>query len=290
MAEIQKTLAGVRLAMEAGETFTKGDLNEILGGDVEVVQVAKAEGEDEAHPLQTPLLELYTKMFAEDGTIRKGVTSENAQAAFEATYQKMATEFDGAIDAAVEATAIELGKGGAVTFGKSGRKPVTGKDTAGDGDDDAGHEDMDKMLKGSPAGRAILKQLTDLGAEVRLLRGERDTNVFAKKAEEIGEPASFAADLMKIHQIDPKLADSIGKRLGAKNQLITKARAWGTELGEGGQSEAGDTAIEKMNALAREKVSKSDGKLTLAKAFTQVCTEQPELYAQYGEEQRAARR
>lgn len=293
LAEVQKSIAGVRAAMEQGDTFTKADLNAILGGDVEVTQIGKSgtEPTEEVHPLQPVFLELFKSLFAEDGTIRKGVTAQTAQEAFEGAYQKAANDFDGGIDAAVEATAIELGKSGQVNFGKRVNKAaVTGKDVDGDGADDEGHEDMDKMLKGSPAGRVILKTLKDLGEEVALLRGERDTAVFTKEAEEIGEGAGFATELRKIAAIDPKLAESIKKRLGAKNQLISKARAWGTELGEGGGSDAGDTAIEKMNALAKDKVSKSNGTLTFQKAFTQVCSEQPELYAQYSDEQRAARR
>ena len=34
--EVKKQLAGVRAAIEAGETFTKADLNEMLGGEIEV--------------------------------------------------------------------------------------------------------------------------------------------------------------------------------------------------------------------------------------------------------------
>lgn len=295
LAEIEKTLAGVRAAMELGETFTKSDLNDILGGDVEVTQIGKQggeeSGEDMEHPLQAPMLDLFGKIFNEDGTIRKGVTAQSAQSLFEETYQKMANEFDGAIDATVEAATIELGKGNRVQFGKrvgKGKGPVTGADNDGDSDDDAGHEDMDKMLKGSVAGRVLLKKMADLSSEVSLLRSERDTAVFTKQAAEIGEPAGFAVDLAKLHAIDPKLADSIKKRLGAKNQLLQKAQVWGAELGEGGEGgDAGDSAMAQMTTMAKEKASKSNGTLTFAKAFSQVCTEQPELYAKHREETRA---
>ena len=290
--EVQKQLAGVRAAIEAGETFTKADLNEMLGGEIEITPVPEpvvkgTEPVDETHPLQPVFMDLYKALIDETGAIRKGVTGPRMQELFEAAYQKGAGEFDTAIDTTVEATAIELGKGNKLIFGKSGGK---GKDkpapASGNGDEDG--DDMAKMLKGVPGGAIILKTLTDLQSQVTLLKGERDVTVFTKQAADIGEPATFAADLQKLHHFDPALAASISKRLGAKNALLVKSQVWGAELGADGQGTGdGSTALEKMNALAKERVSKSAGKLTLAKAFTQVCGEQPDLYQEYENDRRS---
>jgi hypothetical protein len=291
-AAVKKTLAGVRLAMEAGETFSKAELNELLGGaEVEVTQVEDVtKGDDiseEDHPMGPIMLDLFKSLFADDGTIRKGVTMQTAQQAFEKAYQASADVFDVAINAAVEATAIELGATQPATIGKGKKKPVTGED------EDC--EDMEKaftkLLKGSPAGLSLLKKMADLETTVQTLQSERDTTVFAKQAADIGEPAAFGADLAKLHKLDPELAKVIQKKLGVKNELIAKSAAWGQELGSaGGNGGEGGTAYEQLNSAAREKVSKSDGKLTLAKAFTMICGEQPELYQRYQDEQRAARR
>jgi|HubBroStandDraft_4_1064222.scaffolds.fasta_scaffold39288_3 hypothetical protein len=279
---VSKQIAGVREAINAGETFSKADLNEILGGEVEVteVPVAKTATETEdSHPLQPFMIELFKALVDETGTIRKGVNPTRMQELFEATYQKMAADYDGAIDAAVEATAIELGKGQRLQFGKSRPAPVV----------DEGNQTMSQLLKGVKGGDVILKTLSDLTAEVKLLKGERDTAVFTKQAEEIGEGAGFATDLQKLHALDPALATSISKRLGAKNAVLAKSAVWGAELGDGGGQGDGTTAIEKLNAEAREITKSSGGKVSFYKAFAQVCETNPDLYAEYQDEQRRRR-
>lgn len=287
-AEIQKKLAGVRAAMDQGEHFSKSDLQDILGGDVEVTPlnpIEKGEGADDDHPLAPIFLDFYKTLVDDKGVIRKGQDPAAMQEAFEKAYQAAADIFDTGLNAAVEAAAIEFTSAGvSLAKHKKNGKPVTGEDVE--------DEDMEKMLKGTVAGRAILKQLKDLGDTVQSLQAERDLSVFTKQASDIGEGAAFAPELAKLHKLDPKLAASIAKRLQTKNELISKSRAWGEELGDGGLTNGGDGAgaIEKMNTLAREKVTKSEGKMTFAKAFTQVCAEQPELYSQYQKEQREMRR
>jgi len=287
LADLKKSIAGVRAAMEGGETFSKSDLNEILGGEVEVTElpasvVTKGNATDDDHPVGPVLMGLFNDLYAD--RIQKGASVDGEKAAFEKAYQDLADIFDVAIDAACQATAIEFGKGSQVNFGKK-KKAVP---AAEDCDDDV----MEKMLKGSPAGMALLKKMSDLTSEVSLLRGERDTAVFTKQALDIGEGASFATDLAKLNGLDPALAASITKRLSGKNALLKQNAIWGQELGDGGQGNGGDgaSALEKMNTLAREVVSKSAGKTTFHKAFAEVCSQQPELYAQYQDERSAAKR
>lgn len=285
-AEVQKQIAGVREAMNQGEIFTKSDLNEILGGEVEVTEMPVGESapvaSEDTHPLQPFMIELFKALVDKTGTVRKGVNPTRMQELFEETYQKMAADYDDAIDAAVEATAIELGNGPRLTFGKT--KPAAVVDN-GDGT-------MAGLLKGVKGGDVIMKALTDLTAEVKLLKGERDQAVFTKQATDIGEGKGFASDLQKLHALDPALAASISKRLGAKNTLLQKSQVWGAELGDGSGLGDGTSAIEKLNAAAKELVSKStDGKMTFQKAFTTVCGSNPDLYNEYqDEQQRRARR
>jgi hypothetical protein len=290
LEEVTKQIAGVRAAMEAGETFTKADLNSLLGGEVEVTElpIETAAEDEQVHPAAPPLMELFKSLFADDGTIRKGQNMQTAQEAFEKAYQAVARTYDAgidaAVDAAVEATAIELG-----VISKSG----TGKKAPVDPEEEI--EDMEKslerLLKGTPGGVALLAKMAQLSTTVDTLRAERDTSVFAKQAADIGEPSAFGTELAKLHKLDPELAKTISKKLQVKNTLLAKSQAWGAELGEGGsQGGEGASAIEQMNQMAKEKVTKGEGKLTFAKAFTAVCQEQPDLYQRYQDEQRAARR
>lgn len=282
-AEIKKTFDSVRAAMAEGDVFTKSDLNALLSGaDVEVdetIPVAKAGGtvEDEPHPVAPIMMELYKGLF-DNGQIKKGLDAGTAQSLFEKAYQDVADMFDVGVNAAVEATAIEFG----------GTQPVAKKKPKPDCEDE---DDMEKMLKGSPLGVAILKTLTTLGEKVSQLSSERDNAVFTKKAQEVGEPASMATAFAKLHALDPELADTITKALGRKNELLRKSSVWGEEIGAGGGGEAGGGAGDQINAKARDMVSKAaPGTLTFQKAYVQVCQTEPQLYAQCQEEQRQARR
>ncbi len=289
LAGIVVKLDGVRAAVTSGETVTKSDLQDILG-EVEIVAktTETPAAEDMAHPMQGPTLELFKSIFDESGAIKKGMTVARGQELFEKFYETIAKEFDAGLEAAVEETALQLGGGSAVDFGKKGK----GKPADGDGDED--DETMTKFLKSAP-GQQILGAIEKLSKQVETLASERDHAVFAKQAEDIGEGEGFADDLALIHKTNPALADRLKKRLGAKNTLLKQNQLWGAEIGAGGTADGDSTAEARLNGFAKEKVSKGEKddngkKLTFAKAFTQVCQEQPDLYREYQDEKNARRR
>lgn len=294
---IGKSIDGLKAAIKKGESVTMDDVSDILG-DV-MVEIGKGEPaagtgdgvEAPNDPLAPVMLELFGKLF--DGNqIRKGVTPQNAQELFDKAYTAMLGELDGAIQAAAEATAIELGKGKHVNFGKARRpKPKDDEEDPEDCDED---QDMEKLLKGLGVPSRLIKKIGTLQGQVEQLQTERDLEAFSKTAEELGEPASFGAELLKLHKVDPKLADSIKKRLGTKNAALKKSGMWAAEIGgEGGAG--GASAFDQLTAKANEMVEKgskgSDGKvLTFAKAFTEATHRNPDLYQEYRDEQRRGRR
>jgi hypothetical protein len=305
LAAVEASVAGLRAAIEKGETVSVSDVSDILG-EIVITKAIDAEVHPEAQveepidPLAPLMRDLFAKIFDAEGKIQKGMDAPTAQALFQKTYTAMLGELDNAIGAAAEATAIELGQGDQVNFGKhapgrSLRKPSPGSKPGEDGDAEQDNEDeeqdMEKLLKSLGVAPAIVKKIGALQATVDQLQTERDIALFSKQAEEIGEPASFGAELLRLHTIDPRMAESISKRLQTKNAALRKSAVWGQEIG--GEGSAAGSASEKITARANELVEKGtkDAKgqtMTFAKAFTRACEMHPDLYAEYQDERRRA--
>lgn len=303
---IGKSLDGLKAAIRKGDHVTMDDVSDILGEAVIEKAVDDAAhpvsngDEAPADPLAPHMLDLFGKIFDDKGQIRKGVSAQSAQELFEAAYHKMLGELDGAIEATAEATAIELGQGGRVNFGKHApsrnpKKPSPGSEPGEDDDedDDEDCDDMNKILKAAGVAPAVINKIAGLQAQVDTLQTERDLEEFGKAAVDVGEPESFGAELLKLHKIDPKLADSIKKRLGTKNAALKKGGMWAQEIG--GEGHANGSALDQLNAKANEMVEKgakdAQGRtMSFAKAFTEACNLNPDLYQEYRSEEDQKRR
>ena len=294
---------GLRAAVKKGEMVTSADLSDILGEIVitkaveqaaQPVQVATDGPQDPMAPI---LLDLFNKTYGDQ--IAKGADLTKEQDLFNKAWEACVGQLDAAIGAAAEATAIELGKGEQVNFAKDWqdgdpKKAKTPGQDDDDDDDDEDSEDMEKILKSLGASPVLINKIGALSAKVEKLETERDLELFIKAATDIGEPASFGAELLRLHNIDPRLADSVKKRLSTKNAALKKGNMWSTELGAAeGTGSAG--AAERITAAANEAIKKGEkdekGRvLTFYKAFTQVCARDPELYREYQDEQARAKR
>ncbi len=295
LEDVTKSLAGLKAAIAKGEQVTMADVSDILGDVVieKAIETPASAAVDGPQDPIAPIMEgLFKSIFGDDGQIKKGLTGETALELFNKAYGEALSVLDTGIEAAAEATAIELGHGDKVVFGKA-KKPKPGQEDpedAQDGGADEDCEDMEKLLKSLGVPAAVVKKIGALTSQVETLQAERDIEKFAKQADEIGEGAGFGPELLKLHQLDPKLAASISKRLKSKNEALRKSSVWDEIGGEGGEL-AGSTAIAKLNAKATELVSKGEkdakgNKLTFAKAFTEVCNREPALYNEYLEESR----
>jgi hypothetical protein len=129
-------------------------------------------------------------------------------------------------------------------------------------------------------------------------REAREKTEFAKRAESElsnypGTPEEKGAALQALHGSTSKCmtkeqVESIGKLLNAGNAALGQTM---TSVGGDGVSKgAGNDAWGQIEKKAKDMVSKSEGKLTLAKAVEQVIKAEPELYVQYEKERTAAAR
>lgn len=296
---IGKQFDGLEAAIRKGESVSAEDLSDILGEvvvekAVETPAVEADNGDGEMQdPIQPIMVGLYKAVFGEDGKIRKSV---DPQALFQKAYEDVLGQLDGAIEGAVEATSIELGKGAQVDLGKGrvakrkGHKPgcddpdCDGDCMGGGGGGDG--EDMEKLLKAAGVSPAVIRKLNEQGEEIRKLRTERDLERFEKQADDIGEGKAFGAQLLKLHQLDPKLAGEIQKRLQTKNALLRKGNQWAAEIGGGAAGDGSPDAYAQLDAHAKEMIEKGEKdargqKLTVAKAFTEACNRFPDLYREY---------
>ncbi|MDE2096234.1 MAG: hypothetical protein KGL39_03245 [Patescibacteria group bacterium] len=299
VAEVNKSFAGLEAAVAGGEAITADDLSDIIG-DVVVSKENQpaAPAPEPMDPLAPLFVELHKALVGDDGLVRKGIDRAAVEKAIQATYEKALGMLDQAIEGAVEATVDQIGDP-SVAFGKAKEKQQhdeVGRDKAGDGDGDGdgeGDDDMDKMLKalqGAGVPASLIRKMADQHSRIEQLEAERDLAKFTKMAEEIGEGRNFATTLMKLHQDAPEAAAEIVKRLRTKNEALRKSAVWSGEIGGDGGEVTG-SAIEQLNGHARELVQKGEkdarGRpMTFAKAFTEVCTRYPELYAQYQQENR----
>lgn len=280
-ADVSKGLDGLVAQIEKGETVTAADLSDILGDviiDKAVTPVRSVEEDVPQDPFAPIFKGLYEQVFEADGTIKKGLKAETAQELLQKAYEACLNELDGAIEGAVEATAAE--------FGKASKKPPV--KTEGDGDGDM--DDMEKLLKSAGVSPALIRKVGTLQNEVNSLKADRDLQRFTKMAEEMGEGAAFGKTLMALSDTDPEAFKEITKRLTAKNALLKQNKVWAAEVGEGGTSAEGATAVQQLTAHAeelRKTMKRADGKaVSFAKAFTQACNDHPDIYAEYQKERR----
>lgn len=164
-------------------------------------------------------------------------------------------------------------------------------------DDCEGMDEVEKRIAKSmtgPAGavvRAMIRKNHELESAVAKIETRERKAQFGKMATDAGEGAEFAAVLEKIAAVDPKSAETIAKMAGDKNKLIRKGGLFG-EIGGGSPGgAAGSDAYTQLSAKATE-IMKSDTtkKTSFAKAFTQACEQEPELYREHNNEQRARAR
>ena len=146
-----------------------------------------------------------------------------------------------------------------------------------------------KGLGGGPLATFIAdlaKSTERLGAEVAQLRDEKQTEVFKQRAAAIGEGPQVAELLKTLAKTDPRLADQVANIVKAKNAMIEKGGLFNT-VGAGGGAEGG-SALEKLNSLATDIITKSTGdkKPTFANAFLAACEQHPDVYKDYQREER----
>lgn len=206
----------------------------------------------------------------------KGVDQEAAlRTAFEKAFVDLTAAFD---------------EQGQLSYAAGIAKAKPAEDDGEDGEDD--DEDMEKvMAKASgPVQKLIAKLLggqVELTKQLKALTDARDTEAFAKQAEDAGETAEFAELLKGIAAVNPKLAETVRKTVANKNAVLDAALAKSglmREVGSDNAGAAGGAALTALNAHATELVTKSvtGGKpMTFQKAFAEACKLHPELYAQH---------
>jgi hypothetical protein len=273
---IEKSARSI-LGDDAGKVAKLDESFAQLRDTLVVSEIAKDDKEDEAdggadesdendNPVKKGLLDLY----AEVAKVAPAASAPVLQVAFEKAFGAIDAVFNDGIEAAFAAgTDTAVAKGGSAI-----------------GDND----DMETVMKKLPTPIAkafadINKQNGELKTQVEKLQTERDVEVFGKKAVEIGQPVAFGETLRKLHAADSKSYDEVVKELTAKNTQIKKSVLF-SEIGGGSGAAEGGKAIEKLNAKATE-IRKSEPKLSQAKAFVKACEQEPELYREYKQEQRA---
>ena len=176
---------------------------------------------------------------------------------------------------------------------KKAKKPAADPEDAADGGDDEAEEDMAKFLKSvNPKVGAYVatleKGFSKLAKRVNDLETERETNLFKSKAKSIGETDATADLLLKVAKGSGKeTADALANLLKGKNEQLRKGALFSEHGGD--NPESGASAADQLSAKAAELVKASNGKITFAKAFTQICETNPDLYRQHVKEQRGGR-
>lgn len=259
IAAISKALPDLGLVEKADDSAEVADpvADVMIGLHEAVATIGKSATGDK----DTLLADAFEKAFAELDKIR-GEDAELAYAAGTATVvTKAAVRKDDA---------------------KDGKKKADGEDENEDGNpDDEDEEDMSKVLKGLPSKAAeafasITKANTEMATRIAKMEAENEVRLLKAQAAELGEPDSFVETLKSL---DQKGRDALIAVVKAKNAQIKKGNLFG-EIGTG--TPAGSTgALDQINAKAAEIVKAAGGKVTLAKAFGQVCASEPALYAEY---------
>lgn len=281
-AAVKDAFAKFHDALGDGERVTTDDVDEILSEVMMVGKSADVPGEIIEDEPADPVAPIMKALYAEVAPIAKraGASDQALQAAFEKAYGAVLAQLDGAIEQAVEVTAIELAKAGGGKKKKS--PPMDPEDMADGGADENSEEDMAKLLNKFGAGEEspIMKRLANVERENAALRHDRDMVLFGKRAADVGAP-DMAEDLLNLHKFDPDLAKRIEKRMQGQHTLLQKSGAWAEEIGTG-QTE-GD-AYGQLSGFAKALQSdaqKAGQKLSFAKAFSMACDQHQDVYAEY---------
>ena len=277
--KIKETFEEFRKALGDGEAVTSNDVDAALEVLLEQPVAKSAETELPDDPMAPIFDDLYRQM----APIAKkaGVSVQKLQEMFHKAYGQSVEELDGAITATAETVIGELG--GDVAKAKD-KKPAEKDD-----DDDEDCDDMEKILKRVGVPAALAKRIGGMQVELAALTHDKAMGLFEKRAAAVGEPG-LAADLLKIHEVDPKLCDRIEQLLKGKNEILRKSKGWSAEIGDGAGAAAEGVAgpLNQLEGHAREiqKNRKGAGGKTMSfsKAFSMACDENPELYAEYNQE------
>jgi hypothetical protein len=89
----------------------------------------------------------------------------------------------------------------------------------------------------------------------------------------------LGAVLKGINDINPEYATKIQTVLKSTNEQLRESGIF-KEIGSAAMGETGSPS-QKMNAIAKEKITKSDGKMTKEQAYVQALEENPEIYRDY---------
>jgi hypothetical protein len=157
--------------------------------------------------------------------------------------------------------------------------------------------DMDKLPEGlrehfagiQKANEGLQERLEK--AEIRADNLERTNRLaeYVTKAEELGLPGveadTMGEDLLTIDEKAPETFKRLVGVLESTSKVLRDSKLF-KSVGKTGTPDGDGSAWDKMTKLARERVSNSDGGISLAKALDEVLRENEELAAQYHKENR----
>jgi hypothetical protein len=126
-----------------------------------------------------------------------------------------------------------------------------------------------------------------LAIEIKKMIDEKAYNAFvevAKSYENISaNPLELATILKGISDVNPEYATKLQAMLKGTNEQLRENGGIFKEYGSAAMGETG-SPLNKIDAIAKEKVTKSLGKMTMAQANVQAMEENPEIYAEYKKE------
>ncbi len=260
IAEIAKSLPGLTLTAAVEEDVSKGldvaadPAADVLVGIYNAVQtISKSDAGDK----QSLIADVFEKGWVALAKVR----DETVELAYEAGAATVAT----------------------VAKADTKKKPADAAECNPD-DENEDDDNMEKFLKGLPAQAVsafteINKANDELKTRIAKMEDENLTRILKAQAAEIGEPETFVETLKAL---DAKTRETVVGLIKAKNAQIKKGGLF-AEVG-GGSSGGTSGAIDQINSKAADLVKSSNGAITLAKAFGQVCASEPALYAEYKRE------
>jgi hypothetical protein len=144
------------------------------------------------------------------------------------------------------------------------------------------------MIKGlwnkNEAQEAITKGLSE---KIQKMLDEKATSEFveiAKSYQNIAaNPTELGAILKGVNDINPEFATKLQTLLKANNEQLKQNGSIFKEYGTAAMGETG-SPLNKIDAIAKEKVTKSEGKMTIAQANVLAMEENPEIYRAYKNE------
>lgn len=133
---------------------------------------------------------------------------------------------------------------------------------------------------------AQAEQIKKQDAEITKMREREETREYVAKAE------AYSNLPIKADELGPILKSAAGMPEAQRKELERVLKAADVAFkelekmkGSTGTTDA-NSAYEKLMGMAKE-LKKAEPKLTIEKAFTQVCDENPQLYRQHRDEKRA---